>query len=122
MKEQQTMITNTTKQDPPLHLATMMFGGGIEEQEKQGQQELCESMQLPSNGDWDGLAKIGVKRGNLVEGDDVFVHAELPPGWQIKPTDHSMWSKLVDENGVEKASIFYKAAFYDRCAFIRLAE
>jgi hypothetical protein len=27
-----------------------------------------------------------------------------------------MWSKLVDQNGSERAAIFYKAAFYDRSA------
>ena len=37
-------------------------------------------------------------------------------------SDHSMWSKLEDENGVEIASIFYKAAFYDMSAFMRLVS
>jgi hypothetical protein len=43
---------------------------------------------------------------------------KLPEGWHIKATDHSMWSNLVDDKGRNRASIFYKAAFYDREAFL----
>jgi hypothetical protein len=46
----------------------------------------------------------------------------LPPGWKVVPTDHSMWSDLVDAKGEKRASIFYKAAFYDRDAFIRIEK
>jgi hypothetical protein len=52
--------------------------------------------------------------------DPIFCLAELPKGWKKRPTEHSMWSELVDENNVVKAEIFYKAAFYDRSAFMRL--
>lgn len=48
--------------------------------------------------------------------DDLFVKVTLPEGWKIEPTDHNMWTKLVDANGCERAGIFYKAAFYDRSA------
>ena len=50
--------------------------------------------------------------------DDLFMEVELPTGWSLKRTDHSMWSNLIDNKGRERASIFYKAAFYDRDAFI----
>ena len=33
-----------------------------------------------------------------------------------------MWSDLLDDKGVKRGSIFYKAAFYDRSAFLRLKE
>ncbi len=52
--------------------------------------------------------------------DDLFINVVLPDGWQKKPTDHSMWSDLVDERGRKRANIFYKAAFYDRSAHLNL--
>ena len=58
--------------------------------------------------------KMGIVFGEPV--DDLFVRATLPEGWKKKPTDHSMWSKVVDERGRERISVFYKAAFYDRSA------
>ena len=115
------MITNTTKQDPLINLVTAMRKGGILAQEAQGQRQLVASQQLPAKGDWEGLEELGVKRGEHVEGDDMFVHAELPEGWEKRATDHSMWSELVDQKGEKKASIFYNAAFYGRDAFILLA-
>ena len=59
---------------------------------------------------------MGVEFGDAV--DPLFRTAVLPHGWKLKPTDHAMWSKLVDERGRTRASMFYKAAFYDRDAFI----
>lgn len=64
------------------------------------------------------LEKSGVKFGEKVKGDEMFQHIELPAGWKKVPTDHSMWSKLVDDKGRERAAIFYKAAFYDRSAHL----
>ncbi len=116
------MITSTRDQNPLINLVTIMGDGGIEAQEAQGQRQLVASQQLPANGDWEGLEKLGVKRGDPVEGDELFVNAELPEGWEKRSTDHSMWSEIVNEKGDKVASIFYKAAFYDRDAFIRLAE
>ena len=46
---------------------------------------------------------------------------KLPAGWKKQATDHSMWSKLLDESGAVVASIFYKAAFYDRIAEMNCA-
>ena len=103
----------------------------IEEQERQGQQELVEAsynvdtQQLPRNCNFprgiDVLRQyeeLGVTRIMEDQGDPLFVTASLPKGWKIVPTDHSMWSRLLDDKGRERASIFYKAAFYDRDAFI----
>jgi len=50
----------------------------------------------------------------------MFQYVELPAGWKKAPTDHSMWSKLLDDKGRERASIFYKATFYDRSAHLSL--
>lgn len=115
------MIANTTKDHPLIKFMLASEKGGIEAQEAQGQRQLVASEQLPAKGDWEALAKLGVKRGEHVDGDDMFVHAELPVGWQKRATDHSMWSELVDADGKVRASIFYKAAFYDRDAFISIA-
>ena len=119
------MIRNTSKEaqdNPALQLGKLMFGGpnAIEHQEAQGQRELCaESAALPVECDPLGVAaleKAGVKFGAVRQNDDVFRDATLPAGWKIVPTDHSMWSKLLDNEGRERAKIFYKAAFYDRSA------
>ena len=93
--------------------------GGIEAQEAQGQRDLCASGQrLPKRMDRTAVEAMGIKIG--ADADELFVYAELPEGWQIKPTDHSMWSDLVDAAGKKRAAIFFKAAFYDRKAFMRV--
>ncbi len=119
-----------TKQDmhenPVSALLGMMVAGStgfIESQEAQGQQELCNSEVLPIKIEDSGkriLEKYGVRFLGPVVGDDLFQNVQLPIGWSIKPTEHSMWSKLFDGEGRERAAIFYKAAFYDRSAFMRL--
>ena len=52
------------------------------------------------------------------EYDDLFWSISLPEGWKIEATDHSMWNNLFDNKGRKRANFFYKAAFYDRDAFI----
>ena len=55
----------------------------------------------------------------VAEQDDMFYEAVLPEGWQVKSHgDSAYWSDLVAKNGERIGSIFYKAAFYDRRAFI----
>ena len=105
-----------------------LFGGNpgaIESQEKRGQDQVVASSgtTLPVDGsNTPEIAALGIKFGDPVEGDPLFRHAELPDGWSVKATDHSMWSDVVDANGKAKASIFYKAAFYDRRARISPAQ
>jgi hypothetical protein len=60
-------------------------------------------------------AKMGIKI--LEEANDLFYSVELPEGWEIKPTDHSMWNDVFDDKGRKRISFFYKGAFYDRDAF-----
>lgn len=50
--------------------------------------------------------------------DDLFYSVELPEGWKVEATDHHMWNNLFDDKGRRRANFFYKAAFYDRDAFI----
>ena len=95
--------------------------GQIEKQESRGQSSLVNSDTLPTKmDDLDRviLEKAGVVFGDVVKGDEIFQYAELPEGWRKNPTDHSMWSELLDEKGRKRAGIFYKAAFYDRNAYL----
>jgi hypothetical protein len=128
-------IENTEKtanERPMAVLADAMIrgpSGSIEAMEARGTQQLAKSSVLPSKGlvkDKTGRAdfcewaeKCGIKVLGPVEGDDLFVNVELPPGWKQECTDHSMHNDLVDERGRKRAGIFYKAAFYDRKADIR---
>lgn len=120
---------NTTKEiqdNPLLGLLVAMDGGrGIEEQEAQGQRQLVHSDQLPSknNGYRKTSAKeqyeqMGIKVVGVTEGDPLFLDVELPEGWKKKSTGHSMWNELLDDKGRVRATFFYKAAFYDRDAFV----
>jgi len=97
--------------------------GGIEAQEAQGQQDFVASETLPIECNFckrEQLEAMGIVFGEEI--DDLFIEARLPEGWEKAPTDHSMWSKLIDEQGRERAAIFYKAAFYDRSAHISLTR
>lgn len=100
-----------------------MTPGGIEAQEAAGQRQLVRSSNLPKKCNYctrEQIEAMGVVFGADV--DDLFIHATLPAGWALMPTDHSMWSTLRDERGRARASVFYKAAFYDREAFISIAQ
>lgn len=96
--------------------------GGIERQEAQGQRDLAGAAnKLPADmrpGDREALESLGFMFGDQVE--DIFLAAQFPAGWSIRPTDHSMHSDLVDPQGRKRGGIFYKAAFYDRKAHFNL--
>lgn len=99
--------------------------GGIAAQEKAGQTMLVASGTLlplkvqayPELTREQITAGTGIQFG-MDQPGSLFVRVALPPGWKIVPTDHDMWSSLVDTNGCERAGIFYKAAFYDRNAHV----
>lgn len=92
-------------------------------QESDGQRSLVSSDTLPSKGDARPvLEAAGVKYIGPVAGDPLFQYVELPPGWQKVPSDHAMWSYLTDDKGRTRASIFYKAASYDRDAFVNASR
>jgi len=119
---------NTAEQAKSDTLMSGWIMGGAPEkivaQEKAGQSSFVDSTTLPkvtNNYGYDTVAilkKAGVKFLGAVEGDPLFQYVELPPGWKKVPTDDSMWSKVVDEKGRQRVRIFYKAAFYDRDAFM----
>lgn len=60
--------------------------------------------------------EMGIKV--LGDYDDLFFEVELPEGWDTRATSHTMWNELIDEKGRKRGTFFYKAAFYDRDAFI----
>ncbi len=100
-------------------LVTSDLSSAIMAQEAQGQQKLVNSTALPKKGlERELFEQMGVVIGDDI--DDLFIEAQLPKGWRKVATNHAMWSKLLDEQGRERASIFYKAAFYDRDAHISL--
>lgn len=107
--------------------------GGIEAQEKRGQIEQSFAETLPIAGTsseeqrknfealgfvfaLDRTAAQNQGRGKL------FVDCKFPKGWRKKPTDHSMYSDIVDEQGRKRGVIFYKAAFYDKRADCHLTR
>lgn len=114
-------ITNTATQE---RVITDAFPDSIYASEARGQRELVMSTQLPvvCHGQKEELVRAGVIFGEPCEDDSLFCEATLPDGWTKRPTDHSMWSELVDGDGKVRARIFYKAAFYDRVAHMRVSD
>ena len=96
--------------------------GGIEAQEKAGQQALVASTDMPKDMSPDRAAfeALGFTFGEPV--DDLFLKATLPAGWTKAATSHSMHSDIMDEKGRRRVSVFYKAAFYDRSASATLVS
>lgn len=125
------MIRNTTDDmnDP---LGAMLFlpesmrpegpAGAIEAMEKRGQTELVNSDRLPADttGTDDGFLAVGFTFGEPDRHDPLFRPATLPEGWTRQPSDHAMWSYIVDRHGQRRVAVFYKAAHYDRRAHMRL--
>ena len=92
-----------------------------ENMEAEGQQEAVNRTMLakrmyPSRADWESLGFTFVD----IPDDNVLCHAELPEGWSIEATSHSMHINILDANGLKRGSMFYKAAFYDRNASMSL--
>lgn len=118
-------IENTAGRDPLLHLLGGLGGmddyiGGME---RQGQQQLVHSDRLPTEvhgGTDEDFIALGFSFGAPDAGDAMFRPATLPDGWKRQGSEHSMWSHVIDANGRKRVSIFYKAAFYDRKAYMRL--
>ena len=101
---------------------TAVTPGGIQAQKRAGQIAFVANETLPikCNGMRKQIESLGIEYGEPV--DDLFVSVKLPDGWQKVAADHSMYSDLVDAKGRKRASIFYKAAFYDRRADMSLVR
>lgn len=127
------MIENTTASmrngtASEAFLASALITGGndafIGDQEKAGKQQLLTSDRLPSEMD-EGRAAfeaVGFTFGEPDPADPLFLPATLPTGWTRQAGDHDMWSYVIDEQGRRRVAVFYKAAFYDRSAFMRLVS
>lgn len=124
-------VVNTTKEtnENPLNFLrySMIVGSSnaIEFQESQGQKSFVNSDTIPTEGPFYNrepeknkaiLEAFGFKLLGEVPGDPIFQFVEMPAGWKKVPTEHSMWSDVVDDKGRKRMAIFYKAAFYDRSA------
>ena len=92
--------------------------GGIEAQERAGQATFARSETLPKDCPRLHLEHLGFVFGE--DADDIFVYVTFPQGWSKRPTEHAMWTDLLDDKGRKRAGIFYKAAFYDRDAHMIL--
>lgn len=90
--------------------------GGIEAQERTGQALLVASSNMPieMRPSRQAFEAVGFQFGRDV--DELFLKADLPPGWSKASTDHDMHSTVKDEQGRDRVGVFYKAAFYDRRA------
>jgi hypothetical protein len=121
-----TSAENEVELQALLMLANAMSGGKAEDaiyaQEAAGQRQLVNSDRLPTDAKPDDAAyeALGITFGEPDPSDPMFRPATLPEGWKRQPTDHSMWSEIVDAHGRERIAVFYKAAFYDRRAFMRI--
>jgi len=97
--------------------------GAIEAQEAAGQAEVVKSDYIPTDmrrNTREQYEALGFVFLGPVEGDDLFQRVTLPAGWGRKATSHAMYSQIVDAQGRERCSVFYKAAYYDRRAHISL--
>lgn len=101
--------------------------GGIEAQEKAGQKSFAADETLPIEGSQDAVTRsrlesLGFVFDNRPVGNELFIKVKFPAGWKKVPTDHSMWTDLVDDRGRKRGGLFYKAAFYDRHAHLSLTR
>lgn len=125
-------IDNTTERmQDPVYRALMFDGtsnyggrpGMIEQQEKDGQRQLVNSDRLPvrfNSGKQEDFEALGFTFGDPDPNDPLFRPATLPEGWKREGSDHAMWSHLLDQHGRKRVAIFFKAAWYDRDAFMSL--
>lgn len=102
-----------------------IFGKMIEAQEAAGQREMVRGGHLPKFNERrepiDRAAFEALGFSGWSREDDLFVDVNFPVGWSYVPRpDHNMWSEIKDAGGRVRGRAFYKAAFYDRRAHVRL--
>lgn len=122
---------DTTKHDPMIHLAGMMdsYKGGdvanyIYEMEKAGQSQFVNSDTLPKQCDDKTMHMLAMWGIQTIESetDDLFQTVKLPNGWKRIPTEHDMWSHVIDDQGRVRIEVFYKASSHDRRADMRISD
>lgn len=94
--------------------------GGIERSEQAGQKEFLAHDALPiaTAADWEILESWGVEKGEAI--DDLFCSAKLPTGWSKVGGKEARSSAIQDDRGLVRATIFYKAAAYDKVASLHI--
>lgn len=98
-----------------------MSSDDIERQEAEGQQAVVATQRLPRRNEVASqLEALGFKLIGPAQGEagELFAEWAFPAGWRNEATDHHMWNRLVDPQGRTRATWFYKAAWYDRDAFL----
>ncbi|MCF2130168.1 hypothetical protein L1I79_27605 [Strepomyces sp. STD 3.1] len=124
MRIENTSHPSSTEGTALLAMGIAMGGGNPSEaseiQEKAGQQQVVHSDQLPTRGYVPEFEALGFTFGEPDAKDPLFRPATLPDGWTKEASDHAMWSYVLDELGRRRVRVFYKAAFYDRDAFMNL--
>lgn len=116
--------TNTTKamRDRVDQLLLLARGdSAVQDQEAAGMRQLINSGVIPAKGcPDDALTALGFDLGAQVDGDRLFRHATLPTGWRLQASDDPRTAYVIDDQGRDRLLVWYKAAFYDRCATISL--
>ncbi len=88
--------------------------GAVDVINRMGQNDIKTSTQIPKGNNKE-LASIGIiVAGPVSPNDNILVNATLPEGWTKKPTNHYMYTDILDEKGRNRASCMYKAASHDR--------
>jgi hypothetical protein len=117
---------DTSKRKPIEQLAgacAMGASGYVEDMEARGQKELVASDVMPAqilHSTAEELVALGFTLGPIDTADSLFRPVILPTGWKRIGSSHAMWSYIVDERGIRRVAMFYKAAFYDRRAHVTL--
>ncbi len=127
MKDNTPSVTNTTKKSLlDMAMQGWVMGGNpdaILTQEAEGQKEVVAYDVLPTemrDNEKVVLEAEGFVFLGPVPGDDLFQYVKFPAGWTKRPTDHSLYTELLDPCGRVRGIISYKAAFYDRWAKLSL--
>ena len=107
--------------NPALGLA-LCLAGLVEVTERQGAAEVVASSVIPTEMqgvDDAALVALGFVLGPVCEDDPLFRAVTLPDGWsRVSGGGAGYWTFLVDPAGRRRFVLFYKAAFYDRRAYL----
>ena len=91
----------------------------IEKSELAGQKNFIsrtfrDALPIGKAADWELLESWGIEKGEQL--DALFCYAKLPTGWSKVGAEEPRISTIRDKRGLVRATVFYKAASYDRKA------
>ncbi len=99
---------------PGVFMDLALFGTEIRLKQVSFHTTICALPTKMCQDDRRALEKAGVIFGDKVFGNNIFTYVTLPAGWEKVAMSHSMHSKLVDDKGRTRATMFVGAARYDR--------